>query len=138
MQDLNQKEFSDFIKNGLIQEFPYFTDYLRTKDDIITIEYPSVKKTSTFWITTQDLEITIGFDNNEGNCSWHSHMSLFGAYEPEDELKTSIELIKHIFNGTEILVFESGSITFLTKNPEEEIANAENNQILEFKKWTEI
>ncbi|EPR65315.1 hypothetical protein ADICYQ_5848 [Cyclobacterium qasimii M12-11B] len=138
MQDLSQKDFSDFIKNGLLKDFPYFSDYIKTKDDILTIEYPSQQKTATFWITTQDLEITIGFDNSEGNCSWHTHMSLFGAYEPVDELKTSIELIKNIFNGIEILVFESDSIIYLTKNPDEEIANAENNQILEFKKWTEI
>jgi len=138
MQDLNQKEFSDFIKNGLLQEFPYFSDYLKTKNDIITIEYLSPKKTSIFWITTQDLEITIGFDDCDGNCTWHTHMSLYNAYEPKDELTTSIEVIKNIFSGIEILVCESDSVIYLTKNPEEEIKSNEDNRILEFKKWTEI
>jgi len=138
MQDLSQKEFSDFIKNGLVKGFPYFSDYIKIKDEILTIEIPSSKKTAIFWITTQDLEITIGFDDRNGNCSWHTHMSLYSAYEPEDELRTSIELISNIFNGIEILVCESDSIIYLTKNPEKEIENNENNRILEFKKWTEI
>ena len=137
MKDLNQKEFSDFIQKGILKEFPYLFDYTKSKDDIITIEYPSSKKIATFWITTQDLEVTIGFDNTDGNCCWHTHMSLYGAYEPVDELKTSIDLTKRIFDGVEILVCECDSIIYLTDNPEEEIRK-NKKRILEFKKWNEI
>ena len=138
MEEKSQIEFSEFVKVGLLQEFPNFKDFIRYNEDILIIEIPSEKKFATFWITTQDNEITIGFDNKNGECSWHTHMSLYGAYEPTDELKTVINLIKGIFSGLEILVIDSNSVINLTRNPQNDIKDYGKNRTLEFRNWNEI
>lgn len=138
MNDLNQKEYSEFIKNGLLNQFPQFADFIKFENDIITIEYPSPNGLFEFWITTQDIEVTVGFDDKDGNCSWHTHMSQYGAYEAMDELKASVNLIANIFNEREILVLEDNVVVYLTQNPEDEVKNNKNGKVLGFKKWNEI
>ncbi|GET25387.1 hypothetical protein [Prolixibacter sp. NT017] len=138
MNKLSQQEYSDIIKTGLLTRFPEFKRFVRYVDDVLIIEIPSPMKTQLFWISTQDMEITIGFDNANGDCSWHTHMSLYGAYEIDDELRTLIHLLTDIFEGNELLVLEDNEVIYLTKNPEDELKNNEDNKILDFKKWNEI
>ncbi len=137
MLKLDQKEFSDFIKKGLLLQFPIFTDFLKMDNDILTIEYPSRTKQIELWITTQDLEITVGMDNKDGVCFMHFHILQTDFYNREDELKSAINSINNIFNGTEILVFIGDKI-FLSDNPEEIIREYATNEIAELKKWIEI
>ncbi len=72
---MNQIQFSKYVLEGLLKRFPKFINHFRLENDIMTIEYPSKTGLLLLWITTQDEEITIGFDNKEGNCDWHTHMS---------------------------------------------------------------
>jgi hypothetical protein len=137
MQDLNQKDFTELIKKGVLHQFPKFLDFLKIHNDIMTIEYPSPLGLVTLWITTQGLEVTIGFDDIAGQCTWHTHMSLFGANEPNEELKTSIVLIEDIFSGKEILVYDSDIVVFLTQNPDEEMKINKSDIVLSFKTWNE-
>jgi hypothetical protein len=138
MKELNQNEFSKYILNRLLQRFPQFNNYYKLENDIMTIEYPSKTGLLILWITTQDNEITIGFDNIEGDCEWHTHMSQYNAYEPEDELREAINLINNILIGNEIIVFNNNLGVFITDNPEETIKNKLEGEILELKKWYEI
>ena len=138
MEELNQNEFSKYILNGLLQRFPQFIDYYKLENDIMTIEYPSKTGLLILWITTQDNEITIGFDNSEGNCDWHTHMSQYSAYEPEDELREVINLTNNILIGNETIVYNSSLGYYLTDNPEETIKNKLEGETLELKKWHEI
>ena len=113
MQDLNQKEYWDFIQRNLQRIFPSFLDYYRFEKDVYIIEYPSEKKYLTLWISTQDCEISIGLDK-DGECVWHTHMSQFGAYEPETELNAAVKFINGILDGKEIIVTNSKNEVFVT------------------------
>lgn len=118
MKALNQQEYSNYIQKNLEQIFPQFIDYYRYEDDIYILEYPSQKKELILWVSTQDDEISIGFDKNS-ECIWHTHMSQFGAYEPESELKEIIEFINGLFDGRQIIVINEKNEIYVTDTPEE-------------------
>lgn len=113
MKKLNQQEYSNFIQKNLEQIFPEFIDFYRHEDDIYILEYPSGKKELILWISTQDDELSIGLDRNS-ECIWHTHMSLFGAYEPENELKEAIEFINGLFDGRQIIVINEKNEIYVT------------------------
>jgi hypothetical protein len=129
-KEFTQKEFSEYVLNGLIASFPKFNDYYRFETDVLIIEYPSIKGNLILWISSQNNELTIGFDQNN-QCIWHTHMSQFGAYEPEDELKELIKFTKRIFEGEEKIVFDLTDGIYVTDS---EIP--ENK--LEVKEWKEL
>ncbi len=130
MEEFTQKEYSDYILKGLLKCFPKFNEYIRYETDVLIIEYPSPNQDVIFWISTQDNEITIGLDQNK-QCIWHTHMSQFGAYEPESELTEGIKLIKRIFEGKEWIVFDSKEGVYVT----DEIGEINNS---EYKIWQEL
>jgi hypothetical protein len=135
---INQKELSDYVLTGLLQRFPQFMDYYKLDNDILTIEYPSSQRLLSLWITTQNLEVTVGFDGKNGQCNWHVHMSQFGANNPDEELKEAVNLVNNILIGNEIIAFNSTFGYYLTDNPSDEIKNKQKNEILEFKRWNEL
>lgn len=133
MLKLNQKEFTEFIKNGLLSKFPIFSDFLRIENNILTIEYPSRTKQIELWITTQDLEITIGMDDKDGNCLLHFHITQTESYNRGNELISAIDSINNILNGTEMLIF-IGNELFLSENPDEIIKEYGTNEVPVLKK----
>ena len=134
MQELDQEEYSDYIQRNLEQIFPEFLDYYRFEKDVYIVEYPSPKKDLVLWISTQDYEITVGFDI-DGECVWHTHMSLFGAYEPESELNAMVKYIKGIFEGREIIVTNSENKIYVTDTPEE---TTESDDKVILKQWKDF
>ena len=134
MRELNQQEYSDHIQRNLQQIFPEFSDYCRFETDVYIVEYPSPKKDLVLWISTQDYEITVGFDK-DGECVWHTHMSLFGAYEPESELNAMVKYIKGIFEGREIIVTNSKNEIYVTDTPEE---TTEPDNKVKLKQWKDF
>lgn len=113
MKEFTQKDYSDYILKGLLKYFPEFKDYIRYETDVLIIEYPSPNHKVIFWISTQDNEITIGFDQNS-QCIWHTHMSQFGAYEPESELREGVNFTKRIFDGKDKIVLSSKDGVYVT------------------------
>lgn len=134
MQELNQQEYSNYIRRNLQQVFPEFSHYCRFEADVYIVEYPSPEKELVLWISTQDHEITVGFDKEE-ECVWHTHMSLFGAYEPESELNAMVKYIKGIFEGRERIVTNSRNEIYVTDTPEETI---ESDNFVILKKWKDF
>ena len=134
MEELNQLDYSNYIQKNLEQIFPPFIDCYRYVDDIYIIEYPSQKKELIFWVSTQDDELTIGLDKNN-ECIWHTHMSLFGAYEPESELKEAVEFINGLFDGRQIIVINEKNEIYVTDTPEE--ANELGNKLI-LKTWNDF
>ena len=135
---MTQKEFSKYVLDEILKRFPEFVYHVKLENDIMTIEYPSKLGILNLWITTQDNEITIGFDNKEGTCDWHIHMSQYSAFEPEDELREAINLVNNIIKGKEIIVFKNNKAYKLTKNSKNEVEEKQDDDIIEFKKWDEI
>ena len=122
MKELNQQEYSNFIQKNLEQIFPEI------------LEYPSGKKELILWISTQDDELSIGLDRNS-ECIWHTHMSLFGAYEPESELKEAIEFINGLFDGRQIIVINEKNEIYVTDTQEK--TNEFGNKVL-LKSWNDF
>ena len=135
---MDQKKYSDYILNGLLIGFPQFIDYYTIIEDIVKIEYPSKAGLLKLWITTQDMELTIGLEGNEPKWDWHTHISQFSAYEPEDELREAIKLIKNILVDNETIAFSSSLGYYLTYNQFEDMKNKRSDEVLEFKKWSEL
>jgi hypothetical protein len=135
---MDQKAYSDYILSRLLKEFPQFIDYYIYKDDIVIIEYPSKAGLVKLWITTQDLELTIGLEGKVPKWDWHTHMSLFSAYEPDDELREASQLIKNILIGNEYIVSNSELGYSISDNPDKAIENRMDNEIVEIKKWFDL
>lgn len=135
---MNQKEYSDYVLDKILKEFPQFIDYYDYKNDIVIIEFPSPAGLLKLWITTQDTELTIGVEGKEPKWDWHTHMSLFSAYEPDDEIREASQLIKSIFSGNEYIVSNSELGYSITDNPDDAFENRKDNEKVEIKKWNEL
>lgn len=134
MEELSQQEYSNYIQKNLEQIFPQFIDYYRYEDDIYILEYPSQKKELILGVSTQDDEISIGLDRNS-ECIWHTHMSIFGVYEPENELNKSAEFISSLFEGRQIVVTGEKNEVYVTDTPDD-IDEFGNKLIL--KSWNDF
>ncbi len=125
---MTQENYSIYARKELLSFFPNFSKYERFENDVYIVEFPSPQETIILWVSTQNKEITIGFDHDE-ECVWHMHMSQLGANEIKDELKKVIQLINRILNGSELIAFTGGKdIHFPSLTAENE----------EFKKWGEL
>ena len=135
---MQQKEFTDYIISRLIDRFPQFKGHITAKpNDVIDIDFKSNKEELTLWITTQDREITIGF-TGDTECDWHTHMSLFGANTPDEELQAAAELIEGILNDKESIVHSNLKGYSLIDNlneVENDLAKDEKVQVF---KWSEL
>ena len=102
---MEQQEFSDYIIPQLLKQFPQFKEACIYKPNgIVDIEYKSKQGLLTLWITTQDKEITIGFSGGKNLDDFHTHMSLFGANTPDEELNEAINFINDIMNDKELII----------------------------------
>ena len=98
---MNQKEFTEYTIPKIIARLPSLEDFCTFKpNDIIDIDYKSKKGKLTVWLTTQNIEITIGF-TGDTECDWHAHMSQFGANTPDEGIRAAIELLDNIINNKE-------------------------------------
>jgi hypothetical protein len=131
MEELSQEEYSNYIQKNLEQSFPQFIDYCRYEDDVYILEYPNPKNELILWVSTQDDEVSIGLDK-ESECLWHTHMSQFGAYEPESELKEAIKFISELFDGKQLIVTNEKNEIYVTDKPEK--TNELGNNV-HFKSW---
>jgi hypothetical protein len=62
-------------------------------------------------------------------------MSLFGAYEPESELKEAIEFINGLFDGRQIIVINEKNEIYVTDTQEK--TNEFGNKVL-LKSWNDF
>ena len=68
-----QKAISDKMECRFREKFPTARfEICWHEDDSVDILLR--KQRILLWITTHDIEITLGFDNSEGKCEWHTHM----------------------------------------------------------------
>ena len=136
---MNQKEFTEYIIPKIIDHFPQFQDLCTVKPNgIIDIDYKSNKGKIIFWLTTQDKEITLGF-TGDTECDWHTHMSLFGANTPDEELKVAVDIIDRIINDKENIVHSNIRGYCPTELTIDKInEQREKDEILEVLKWSDL
>lgn len=135
---MEQKYFTDYIIPKLVDRFPQFAKCCTVKpNDIGDIDYKSPQGKLTLWITTQDKEITVGFTGMP-DCDWHTHMSLFGANTPEEELNAAIHLIHDILNDYEPIIYSNLNGYFLTDDISELGNNLSYNETVQIFRWSEL
>ncbi|HEX7902266.1 MAG TPA: hypothetical protein VF487_00205 [Chitinophagaceae bacterium] len=136
---MNQKEFTNYIIPKIIDRFPQFKDLCTIKpNDIIDIDYKSNQGKLTFWLTTQDKEVTLGF-TGDTDCDWHTHMSLFGANTPDEELEVVVDFIDKVINDKKLIVHSSIQGYYPTDDTIDEITKEqEQGETLEVFKWSDL
>ena len=92
---MTQSEYSALAKDYILIHHPDFAGTIQYKDDgSFDCSIKSGKGHLSLWIATYDKEITIGFEDANGKCDWHTHMSLLNAYEPEEEFEAIVSVPK--------------------------------------------
>lgn len=136
---MEQKEFTEYVISKIVAEFPQLKDFCTVKpNDIVDIDYKSKKGNVTFWLTTQDKEITIGFSGLT-ECDWHTHMSLFGANLPSEEIEVAIEFMKNLFSDKLNIIYSNFRGFFRIDNENEtKVDEQEKGEIFETFKWTNL
>ena len=135
---MQQKEFTNYVIKKIIDRFPEFKNFCTIKpNDVIDIDFKSKKGYLTLWLTTEDKEITIGFTGDD-DCDWHTHMSLFGANTPDEELQEAIVLIDNIINGREEIVHSTEFGYFITDDIEDVNKSRQPNEIIKTLFWRDL
>jgi len=135
---MEQKEFTNYIIPKINDRFPQFKDFCTLKsNDIIDIDFKSKNNNLTLWLTTQDKEITLGFTGDQ-DCDWHTHMSLFGANTPDEELQVAINLIDNIINDKEQIIHSTELGYFITDDIEGLNKYKQPNEIIKTFYWSEL
>jgi len=136
---MTQSEYSALAKDYLVAHHPDFAATIQYKDDgSFDCSVKSRKGHLSIWVTTYDKEITIGFEDINGQCDWHTHMSLLNAYEPEEEFASMTKLLKTIQSDTEPVLFSSKNGYTLTDDIEEDIKSKDEDEIMIVYKWSEL
>jgi hypothetical protein len=131
--NLTQAEYSDLLTDYFISNFKHF-EYLKKVYEDLTVDFeitsPSCKLT--LWISSRSKEISVGFEDTNGKSDWHTHMSLFGANSPKEQLQVMSDLINQIIDGKERIAFNTDEGYFLTNNLEAE------NELTTLRNWNEL
>ena len=136
---MNQQDFTDYIIPKILESFPQFKEHCERKlYDIIEIRYKSINEELTLYLTTQDKEITIGFEADNELDNWHTHMNLFGAKTPDEELNVAVALINDILSDKVKIFFSNEWGYFLSEDIEDDLDNKDKIETIEIKYWSEL
>jgi hypothetical protein len=136
---MTQLEYSTLAKDYMIFHHPSFADAIQFKDDgSFDSSIKSGKGHLSIWIATYDSEITIGFEDANGKCDWHTHMSLFNAYEPEEEFAAMTKFLQAILSDEKQILFSAKYGYTLTDEVEEDLENKDTDEVLTVHKWSEL
>jgi hypothetical protein len=134
-----QSEYSALAKDYILTHHPDFAGTIEYKDDgSFDCSIKSRKGHLFIWIATYGTEITIGFEDANGKCDWHTHMSLFNAYEPEEEFEAMTKLLRSIISDSEPILFSSRNGYTLTDDLGEDLKNKDIDEVLTVYKWSEL
>jgi hypothetical protein len=136
---MNQKEFTAHVLQKVIAHFPQFENWYTIKEnDIVNIEFKSGKGDVELWVTTQDLEITIGLTGLKRSLfDWHMHITPFDFNMVDDYINDAIDVIKNILNDRFNIV-DSNRLGYTLNNREYMIQHQEPNEIIKSVRWSEL
>ena len=136
---MTQSEYSAFAKDYILSNHPSFAGTINYKeDDSFDCSIQSENQHLSLWIATYDMEITVGFEDINRKCDWHTHMSLFNAYEPDEEFAAMTKLLQSILSDQEPIVFSSKNGYTLSDDVEEDLKNKDTDEIMTVYKWSEL
>ena len=131
---MNQTLYSDITLKYLAQNHPEFLESMDFKEDqSFDCSIKSMNGNRFLWIATYDLEITIGFENYEKECDWHSHIGASRGNNQHEELKELTKELNKILSNEQVFILENDKYIPFDKN--EGSAVKENNK---FFVWNDI
>ena len=133
---LDQKRFSNLVKEFLKNSFPQFLNNIKTHpDDSFECSYRNPLGKFTIWIATYNLEITVGLESSDGNSDCHTH---FTPYEPEDfedVLERLSTILKEVFQNKLLYFYSSKRGYSWTSDVRETLLKRKSNESIEFFSW---
>ncbi|WP_107827340.1 hypothetical protein ABZR88_17955 [Mucilaginibacter yixingensis] len=115
---MNQQEFTAYVISRLLNHFPQFkVCVVNRPGNIINIEIESPNKNFKLWITTQDVEITIGFTGLEDLNDWHTHITTYDYNYIDDDIVDAVNVVSSIIND-EILILYTKEKGYTIFDPE--------------------
>lgn len=102
---MQQKEFSDYVMPKIIKHFPQFQqNYKSEQGGIIETELVSTSGELYLWLTTQNIEITIGLSGKVNMHDWHTHITPYQFDDLEaDVIIPTIDMIDSIISDKQII-----------------------------------
>lgn len=105
---MSNNELFNLVVPRIIERFPEFQAVNgNSAYGIADIFCKTPKGKLTFWLTTQEGEVTIGFWGDTLAYDWHTHMELLGAAAPDQELETAITIIDNLLNDRQEICFST-------------------------------
>ena len=137
---MDQAEFSKLAENYIRRHYSNIVSKINYHEDgSFDCMIHSANRSLSIWIATYDTEITVGFeDADENSGDWHTHMSLWGAHNPEEELNAMSQLIDSIISDSEPIVFSSKLGYYLTDDLDAEKHAASKDEKVDIRRWSEL
>src|SRR5688572_19474754 len=109
----SQKELSDNLLKRIQESKVEHAFVPFWKGDVLDLVFLSPRKKLKIILSSQDDEISMFFEDDQGKTDWHTHMSLFGANGPEEEIEKGINLIEEIISGSQEIVASSKNMYWI-------------------------
>jgi hypothetical protein len=138
---MNQEEFSKLAEEYIRRHYSTCVRKINYKDDrSFDCLIASSKGLLRIWIATYDKEITIGFEDADGNNDgWHVHMGRpHGADRLAEELVAMSQLIDSILSDREPIVFDPKYGYSLTDDLDAEKRDAAKSDTGIICRWSEL
>lgn len=136
---MTQGEYSLYAVETIKERFSHISLATEIKDDdSIDIFVKSPKGLLTIGIGTFNTEITLGFKCAEGKSYWHTHMSLFGSYGPNEQIDNLTSLLNNIILDREPIFHSSKEGFYLTSDALAELNEQYHDETIKHFKWSEL
>jgi hypothetical protein len=132
-----QKQFTEKVLKKLLKRIPQFVDHCVQKlGDVIDIEYKSNTGFLGLYITTQDIEITIGFEDEKKLSDWHIHITTYDERDLDNDIESALDVIDDILSDR-VLILHSNLRGYSLHN-KDQVVKPRAEEIIVTKRWSEL
>lgn len=136
---MNQKDISDIVILEVVNSFPQLKNTQTVREDYtIDVKLKSIHGKITLWLTTQNSQITIGFNVAEGKFDWHTHIDVLNREKDDRSFKEAINIINSIITDKSIIIYSSILGYFPTDNDEGIYEYKQEDEIIEVYRWSDL
>lgn len=134
---IEQKQFTEKVVKKLLERLPQFEDHCVQKlGDIVDIEYKSNTGELALYITTQDIEITIGFEDTKKLSDWHVHITTYDETDLDNDIESALDLIDYILADKWPISYSN--LRGYSLHNKDQIIEPQTEEIIVKKWWSEL
>lgn len=134
---IEQKQFTEKVVKKLLERFPQFVDHCVQKlSDVVDIEYKSNTGALELYITTQDIEITIGFDGAKKLSDWHIHITTYDESDLDNDIESALDVIDDILSDKSPILHSN--LRGYSLHNKDQIVEPQAEEIIVKKRWSEL